>query len=295
MPLDEPRSAGELQPSPTPQDSEIRLEDMLERLRWVKERRDSAADARTRAYYESVLASLHGQTAQAQAATFDLATAFLPRDAPGSALDTPRPNYTSFSEADRALAELDTGSAAFSAPQTMRVGEKSQARLRISPVASETELERGLRAVAPPNAPVEASPSVPIHQVMVAKLDTTAGLGVRLLSGESERVLGSESIEEWVWEIEARQAGSETLHLELFAVFEIQGSQRKVLLRTWEAKIPVNVAPFQVVAARWFGKHFQWFFAVIVVPLVGLLWRRWRRKTTPAAVDGTPTEPEVPQ
>lgn len=194
-------------------------------------------------------------------------------------------------EVDRILAGLPLGSAAFGVPPQMKVGERTTARLRLSLQESAATLAAEIGRLSPDAAAVLSDP-VRVHTVMLARLDGTSGLEIRLLGGQEERTLDSAATEEWVWEVTAVQPGAESVHLELFAVIEVQGEQRKNLRRSWDAVVAVEVPPLPPVLPAskwsallaWVGKNFQWLWAAILVPLGGLAYRTYqarRRKEPP--------------
>lgn len=195
-------------------------------------------------------------------------------------------------EVDRILAGLPLGHAAFGVPPQMQVGERTTARLKLSLQESAATLAEEIGRLSPDAAAVLSDP-VRVHTVMLARLAGTAGLEIRLLGGEEERTLDSAATEEWLWEITATQPGAETLHLELFAVIEVQGEQRKNLRRSWDAVVTVEVPPpppppppptIWAGLIAWAGKNFQWLWAAILVPLFGLAYRTYqarRRKAAP--------------
>jgi hypothetical protein len=197
------------------------------------------------------------------------------------------------SEVDRILAGIPLGNAAFGVPPQMKVGERTTARLRLSLRESAATLAEEIGRLSPDAAAVLSDP-VRVHTVMLARLDGTSGLEIRLLGGQEERTLDSAATEEWVWEVTAVQPGAESVHLELFAVIEVQGEQRKNLRRSWDAVVAVEVPPVAVAPApsapskwspvfAWAGKNFQWLWAAILVPLGGLAYRTYqaRRRKTP--------------
>ncbi|MBP9145522.1 MAG: hypothetical protein KBI44_13635 [Thermoanaerobaculia bacterium] len=194
-------------------------------------------------------------------------------------------------EVDRILAGLPLGNAAFGVPPQMKVGERTTARLRLSLQESAATLAAEIGRLSPDAAAVLSDP-VRVHTVMLARLDGTSGLEIRLLGGQEERTLDSAATEEWVWEVTAVQPGAESVHLELFAVIEVQGEQRKNLRRSWDAVVAVEVPPLPPVLPAskwsallaWVGKNFQWLWAAILVPLGGLAYRTYqarRRKEPP--------------
>lgn len=206
-------------------------------------------------------------------------------------------------EVDRILAALPMGSAAFGVPPRMKVGERTTARLRLSSGESAATLADEIRRLSPDVAAVLSDP-VRVHTVMLARLDGTAGLEIRLLGGQEERTLATAGTEEWVWEVTAVQPGAESVHLELFAVIEVQGEQRKNLRRSWDAVVAVAVPPPAPTSSpsigsgllAWAGKNFQWLWAAILVPLGGLAYRTYqarRRKTPPPGFTEIKKVPEV--
>ena len=213
--------------------------------------------------------------------------------APGAALagDGAAARAGLLTEVDRILAGLPLGSAAFGVPPQMKVGERTTARLRLSLGESAATLAAEIGRLSPDAAAVLSDP-VRVHTVMLARLDGTSGLEIRLLGGQEERTLDSAATEEWVWEVTAVQPGAENVHLELFAVIEVQGEQRKNLRRSWDAVVAVEVPPLPPVLPAskwsallaWVGKNFQWLWAAILVPLFGVAYRTYqarRRKEPP--------------
>lgn len=216
------------------------------------------------------------------------ATAGPPAAAPGDGADEGPGLLT---EVDRILAGLPLGNAAFGVPPQMQVGERTTARLKLSLQESAATLAEEIGRLSPDAAAVLSDP-VRVHTVMLARLAGTAGLEIRLLGGEEERTLDSAATEEWLWEITATQPGAETLHLELFAVIEVQGEQRKNLRRSWDAVVTVEVPPpppppppptIWAGLIAWAGKNFQWLWAAILVPLFGLAYRTYQARRRKAA------------
>lgn len=183
-----------------------------------------------------------------------------------------------FGEVDAVVGSLPWASAVFDVPRAMKQGDHARARLAISVPESIGVLESRLREVLGEKAePVSAR--VQISDVMLVKLEASAGLGVRAQS-ELKRSISKTGVEEWAWELEAKEAGEQSLHLELYALFDVQGEERPKLLKTWDVTIPVKVAPIRAVLG-FVNEHYEWLWGAILVPIWPIVARWWKGKAQP--------------
>ena len=100
--------------------------------------------------------------------------------------------------------------------------------------------------------------------------------------GEAEQVIAGKPYGEWKWHVTPLKSGNQKLTLIAVAKILLEGRGEKPFYdKTLERPIIVHVD-------RWFtvknfiANNWQWLWAVVVVPLAGLLWRVRRKRTRTA-------------
>ncbi len=80
-------------------------------------------------------------------------------------------------------------------------------------------------------------------------------------------------VTEWKWEVKPLTKGRQHLHLTVSVLINVDGASTLRTIRTFDKQIEVEVTWYQNVSSFLEG-NWQWFWATILVPVAGLLWRK---------------------
>lgn len=182
---------------------------------------------------------------------------------------------------DAYLASLPEGAIAFNAPETIEVETPVRLRLVVQPGVSEPQIavEHAASATPSEQGPVQTATTLLAPELEARLVSST--LQVVALDPERQSVSASLPTE-WRWDITAKQGGEQALALSLFAIPPDQGSPRRV--KTFERAIQVQV-PFGKRVAGLVGNNLEWLWTLIVAPVGGWLYARWRRRRQEGSPD----------
>ena len=86
--------------------------------------------------------------------------------------------------------------------------------------------------------------------------------------------------EKWSWTVEPTAAGTRNLHLTLSALIDIDGTEETYTVKTYDRMWTVAV-PWPDRVTGFAESNWQWLWTAILVPVVGLVWRRLRTRHRP--------------
>lgn len=205
---------------------------------------------------------------------------------PGNVAAAPPPPYPSDSSASRGLSlelvdgivrNLNWGSVAFNAPDSMTYQHPQIVEFLLSPSLPQSELQAQLHQ----RVGAEAA-TVRIANRMEATL-TGWRLGIQALSPELQAI-GSQQTTRWRWEVTPVQHGEAQLHLVLSAHVDVAGSDAPFVVRTFDRSVQVHITPGQR-ASDFFQHNWQWLWAALLVPIAGYLWRQRKKRGAPTSAD----------
>ena len=193
--------------------------------------------------------------------------------------DGPPPTIDpAFDEIDRALKALPLASAAFNTPTELRLGDPAVIQLLLSLSKPLGDLKAKLREIGERQGAL-----IRVAPLMEARL-TGSGFTIEALTPETQPV-GRRTDTEWSWEVEGSEGGSQRLHLSLSALITVEGERTPRAVRTFDREIEINVTATQRITG-FIGDNWQWLWAALVVPLLGLaaglVKSRRRRPAEPA-------------
>lgn len=186
------------------------------------------------------------------------------------------------SELDRKLAQLKLGSIAFNTPETIAYGEAATIEL----LASLKEAEESLRQAVRGDGPVDSA-RVQLGDRMEARL-TGTGFRIEAITPETQAVSHQQRTL-WRWEIEPTRPADLELHLTLSAIFKIDGESVTRTIQTFERTIYVEV-PLAKRVQNFVAGNYQFIGSAFVIPIVGALYHRHRKKRRAAAVSASRVE-----
>lgn len=181
------------------------------------------------------------------------------------------------SSAGQLLQRLGEGNVAFNTPSQMNVHETRTIQLLLSPKESIGDLEQKIT-----DDGARAGLSIRISQLMRARL-VGNGFDIRAIDSEQQWI-PQDGTTEWRWDITPTSAGTHELHLTLDAIVTVGGASASHSIRVFDRTIKVEVTLLQQ-AGGFAQRNWQWLWAAIVVPVLGLVgawWRRRRPKAEPA-------------
>jgi hypothetical protein len=172
---------------------------------------------------------------------------------------------------DRILERMPFGSIAFNTPKSMNLYSKALIQLLLDIKTPIEELKRYVKAEGE-----KAGARIRISNRMEARL-SGLNFAITAITQETQAVSGAE-VTEWKWEINPKSAGSQFLHLTLSAILNVEGAYTPRTIRTFDKVIEVEVTWKQKVSS-FVRKNWQWFWAAILVPIVGWMWKKRRSRT----------------
>ena len=111
---------------------------------------------------------------------------------------------------------------------------------------------------------------------MQARL-TGQGFEITAVKPETQLVSGEQETE-WQWDVTPKRANTLRLHLTLSAILVVDGEPAPRTIRTFDKIIEVQVTWGQRISG-FVSNNWQWLWAVVLVPVAGWLWRKWKKKT----------------
>jgi hypothetical protein len=110
---------------------------------------------------------------------------------------------------------------------------------------------------------------------MEARL-THQGFAIEAIDPELQ-VVTSLQPTRWRWDLTPTEHGQQTIHLTLSAHIDVAGSDAPVVVQTFDREILVDITVAQR-ASGFFQENWQWLWAAIALPIVGFLWRLWKKR-----------------
>ena len=166
-----------------------------------------------------------------------------------------------------ALEKLPLGQVLFNPPQGMKVGVKERIEARIAKTISK-DLTAGLRGRGVPQ--IE---EIRVNTFMRVNL-TGDDFYIKALSDENQLVTG-DGFTQWEWDVLPLKRGLHDLFLSVAVRIKIPdyGEETKYY-PVFERKIKVK---FDIVYAtkKFIGNNWQYIIAVIIIPIIGWIVKRW--------------------
>jgi len=179
-------------------------------------------------------------------------------------------NGSVFSEADQAVAQLPLANIAFTAPQTLQLGDTTQVQLVLSARESIRQLKKKLSEIGVKHgARIRASNRMEAHLV-------GSGFTIEALRPEVQFVTGLAPTE-WKWDVEATKPGTHHLTLTVSAFIDLEGESTPLLAKTFDKTLTVEVTLSERVS-RFVSGNWQWLWLAIGVPLATWLYAVYKRK-----------------
>ena len=158
----------------------------------------------------------------------------------------------------------------FNHPTELHKGEAAEIQLLLSLTKSLSDLQDELTEVGE-----REGVTVTVSPVMRAQL---SGQGFSIDPPDPvDQAVDPNANTEWTWEIVPTRTGTQTLHLKLFALIDVEGERTPRQVSVLNRPIVISVT-WQDRITGFVGDNLQWLWAAILVPLGGLAWRAWRRR-----------------
>ena len=197
----------------------------------------------------------------------------------------PRPPGGLFQKIDEKLEVLPLVAVVFNYPTELQKGEAAEIQLLLSLKKSTSALQDELTEVGE-----REGVTVKVSPVMRALL---SGTGFSIDPPDPvDQAVAANANTEWTWEIVPTKTGTQTLHLKLFALIDVEGERTPRQVRVLNRPIVISVSwPDRITG--FVGDNWQWLWAAILVPLATLSWTAWRRRHDGSQSTGTAKPPDA--
>lgn len=167
--------------------------------------------------------------------------------------------------------EMTWGNIVFNVPDSMKLNESKGIHLILSETQSVENFEKQIQEQGRLQ-----KRRIQISNIMVAELKG-GGFQIDPIT-EPLQIINKWGINEWRWEITALKPGSRKLYLTMTAIITIDGQERPHTIKSLQETIEIHVTWQQRVSA-FVGKNWQWLWTSILIPLIGWIWERIRKKS----------------
>jgi hypothetical protein len=175
-----------------------------------------------------------------------------------------------FAAIDMILENLALANIAFNTPGSVNLHETCVVQLVLGVGTPIDSLKQLIEAEGE-----KEGASIRVSNRMEARL-TGTDFSITAITPEVQAVSRA-AITEWKWEIKPKSGGRQYLHLTLSALLDVDGVSTPRTIRTFDQLIEVEVTWGQLVAS-FFSRNWQWLWAAVLVPIVGWLWARRKRR-----------------
>jgi len=181
----------------------------------------------------------------------------------------------------RVVEELPKGSALFSPPETMRVGETKLVEVRVVPMTGE-EIEEDDQIRATLTANLDQGDGA--DEVLVIPLRVSTVMSARLtgnafkieaLTAEEQIRTSDDLYLSWIWEVTPQRAGEQRLTLYLSVVVNAEGLGDKTHTTDEVRSVQVEANPFYSIRL-FFGTNWEWVATGLLLPALGWGYRKLR-------------------
>ncbi|MCB2262476.1 MAG: hypothetical protein LGR52_05980 [Candidatus Thiosymbion ectosymbiont of Robbea hypermnestra] len=171
---------------------------------------------------------------------------------------------------DRILSKMEFGVVVFNIPTRVNIDDSPQIQLILSLTETEEILRRSIVEEGE-----KIGASIKVSDRMEARLSGYM-FQITAITPE-EQAVSKDQRTEWKWEIHPKEKGKHKLHLTLTALLEINGRSTPRAIRTFDRYIEVCITPAQTLET-FLKDHGEWLWPMILVPVVGWLWKLRRKK-----------------
>lgn len=214
-------------------------------------------------------------------------TALAPRSSPENPSDTtylplqqpaPAARRPALASIDEAIEAMEWGNIVFNVPERIRLGQAQTIQLLLSPTQTAQQLRQQIRLDTSDNL---RDTTIRVSTVMHADLQGGA-FNILSITPEVQAISRKEPTE-WRWEVWGTAPGpQQSLHLTLYAIFEINGREMPRSIQTFEEVIEIDVTLSQQIS-QFVGNNWQWLWTALVIPLVGWMRERWKHRHQPSS------------
>jgi hypothetical protein len=219
------------------------------------------------------LALLFSACRQTPSTTEPVATEpFVPTDVPQF---TPGPPLASMELIDAVLKASDSGSIAYNAPETVKMGETTKIQLLLSPTKSPEELQQQIvESGQVVSATIEITP---LMKAVLRPADPEAFVIQDLHDTAIQLILAGEPTE-WKWAVTAKKPGEQIIILSVHRLVKYDGQDYWRLVNTYESRIKVTVTLVQRLQAI----DWKWvvgiFLTLLSIPAIWGIFRKDKAK-----------------
>lgn len=177
---------------------------------------------------------------------------------------------------DQIIQQLFISSAAIVTKNETRIDQSFPLTLVIDPTKNKEQLEIDLR--------VENSN----QQVEVTETKTSSLAWPNLIAPDfvvepviaAEQPITKDSETSWTWQLKPKAEGTFSIIVELYAVVYVGDQKTRKKYKTLTHNITVTVPPVSKTTQvwNWIDSKWDWLWSVLIIPLVGYLWSKFKKK-----------------
>ncbi|MDQ3649921.1 MAG: hypothetical protein M3458_06490 [Acidobacteriota bacterium] len=183
---------------------------------------------------------------------------------------------------DHIRESLRSSDSAFNTPPPMKVGETQAVQFLLGPSQTADEL----KGMITEKGRVETEKVQFSEYMQATLLNLDSGLEVKPVTPDKQ-LISTKQVTEWRWIVTAVKPGAQRLQLRLDAVITQEGSERPLLVNTFNREIMISVSWRHSITA-FISNNYQWLWTAILIPLATLLWSLARMKRNK---EGSPDKP----
>jgi len=197
----------------------------------------------------------------------------------GSAKALKTGNVAAGSTIDSIAAQLKPTHIAFNTPETILVGSTKEIQLIMDFGQIANADLADLKTRNGGNDSVHTA-TVDASELVAAKL--SGDFEIKSLGPDTQVVAGTTK---WAWSIKAASSGANKLFLNITSIVNLHGKEKAKGIATYSKDLvvisPAVVEPKVSIGQKlgdFFAKEWKWIWSAILVPVVGFLWSRRKKK-----------------
>lgn len=170
---------------------------------------------------------------------------------------------------DAIIAQLANASMIFALPEKSNIKDNIRAQLIIDVNKTADELAKSI------DSNLRVKGNVKVSKIIIAKL-VAPDFTVTPITPE-EQALTQDEPTEWLWDLDAKEAGSFTTNLVITAVVKVDDKSAVHNIKTFSKDLTIEIKPQQRFIA-WIEKYWQWCVSSLVLPIIAWLAKIWFTK-----------------
>lgn len=189
---------------------------------------------------------------------------------------TTHEQVSDFTSSREILDQLTVASFAYNVPKQANIDDEIDITLLLNAICTPEEL-----ALQLPQNGGHTSGRVQISRVIEAKLDSR-DFDITAITPTRQVIILDQNTK-WQWSLKPLSTGPDkTIKITITAIVLVDGERTERFIDTYMDTISVNITTKQLIY-NWISDYWEWAWSALLIPFLGFVWVRLRRK---------PSEPE---